>query len=251
MTKITYNKTITKSVKPTIVNLDFYIKTSNKELGKAINALNEIRKICKDFVESKKSYRVDSYKHENINVRKIMKTKIFYVDTLNPSRILSLEQICAVSPEDIKYYKKETEEIFDKYEVSISANAILDNSETVIEDFTDIVNMCLEKEISCTYNHTITKEERQQYNLAMYSECVNKAVEEVKQIIDDIEVKSNSFFEVSEISDNFGSSNRELCMADYGTASYKPEQYFIPELIKELFNNDIELTKSLQLTILF
>ena len=264
MAKMKYEKTITKLVKPSVVNLHITIMREGKDAIKVLSDLNNIRELCKDFIISKKSYKENSYKQFNVNFMKLYKNKTVYKNKNKASDLLSEDEYKNLKIQELTIkekksiiYEKMDIKVFDKYEASIVVTAALNNSDTVIDDFTNIINMAIDKKLTCTYDYNITDNEQHKYDLELYTECVNEGINEIKEIISGFNFKHNDINLLSISTDSeygnttFGIERTSKYSKRLDTSYYEPEQYFIPDLIKELFNNNIELKKTLILFVEF
>ena len=239
-------------VKPSIVNIGFLICKSNEDPKQVINELNKTINLVKDYCTSRPSYRKDSYSQSNINVRQDIHKFDVYVNTEN-NKIIDVTAYLKLSANEQAKYIPQRKEEFLGYIVSTTIEIILNNDDTVIDDFTNIVNMAVENDIKVEYEHNILPEERHTYMKKLYAQCVNQGMRDIVEIVTNIDVFDPKTLKIEEIVENFGRTGAliadKYCSSDLASASYEPEQYFVPEIIKELFNNNIVLSKQLELRV--
>lgn len=259
MTKMKYTKTVTKTVHPTIVKLNLIITCEDKNASSAIDKLNDTITTCKCLITKKSSYEKYSYKQTNLKFRKCYKKKIIYVNKKIKSNILTKDEYDIAVENDSsvsKVYEKTEVSVFDKYEASTQLSAVLIYNDTVIQDFTDIMNMAIDKKINFTYDHNITDTEKNAYEIELFTTGVNSGLDEINNIVSKFKFSHDKVKIVSiDEQPSYGLYNVEcsdISARTLGTSnSYVPETYLIPSLVKELFNNNIELTKSVDLYVEF
>ena len=261
MSTMIYHSNASKEVKPDIVGLGISLTEKAQTAKEAITNLNNNRNLVKTFIIGKRSYQPDSYHQANVNIRKVTYKEYYYVDAkkhqISESEYNNLNQTLRNN------YTRKVKENFLYYEASLNLVAVLDFGDTVITDLMDVFNMCTEKEFKCNYEHTISDKLRDTTMQELYTICINQGVEAVQNIVNGlnfttskevnlIEVRDPAATSVPRASDNM-IRKAAMCMdeACYGASAYEPEQIIMPELLEELFNNNIELTKSLDLTLDF
>lgn len=223
-TIINYTSTETIDVTPTIVNISLDVSTKGATAKEAINKLIENRQLIKDFILSKQSYRPDTYYQSNININK--KYKKMKVDEFN------------------------TMDVFDCYQAQIWITAVLNRSDSVIDDFVAISNMAIELDCHCSYKHDILEEAKEEIQQKLYAQCINNGLDNLKAIVLNTELKSK-ILNLLEVNEDYPRSYSSKCLNFSETicSNYEPEQIIIPELIEDLFNNNIVFNKTLNLKV--
>ena len=269
MATIEYSSTSHIEVKPTIVEMTFSIRVSDDSPNKSITKFNDCVTKLKKRIMKKKSYREDTYKQQNIDFRKNDIYEYYYKE-ITTGKTISTDDYSRLDKESQTTYQYYKRFVGTYYITSSSVSIILNNTESVIKDFTDLINFSIDlnTEITaeteniyvkthCTYNHTILKEEREAYMKQLYIDCINKGIDDLKNIAKNVSIFDPNNLKVNIITersfDSLDRTSRDL-IADFdseatmrcGSAS-QTEQYFIPELIKELFNNNITLSRFVNL----
>lgn len=245
MAKLVYPCTATKTVKPSIVRLAFTISVDGQDPKAILTSLNNTISMAKDFCTSKKSYRPDSYIQSDISFRENSPSDISFREN-------SSKEYENLSAEEQHRYKKYSKNVYIDYSVSTNISIILNNNDTVIQDFTDIVNMIIENNMRCYYFHDILEEERQKYMRQLYVDCINTGMKEISEIANGVtyfDPKNIQIIQVGENLSNSGSIMSDMCYKGSRADVYEPKKFCIPELVKELFNNNIVLTKKLDIEV--
>lgn len=260
MSTMIYHSNASKEVKPDIVGLSISLNEKAQTAKEAIANLNNNRNLVKTFIIGKRSYQPDSYHQANVNIRKVTYKEYYYVDAKkNPISELEYNKLNQTMRNN---YTRKMKENFLYYEASLNLVAVLDFGDTVITDLMDVFNMCTEKEFKCDYHHTISDKLRDKTMQELYTICINQGVEAVQNIVNGLNFTTSKEVNLIEVRDPAATSvpstndiirKSAMCMdeACYSASGYEPEQIIMPELLEELFNNNIELTKSLDLTLDF
>lgn len=262
MAIMTLSKTIVKQVKPTIVNMTFEVRTEGDNPKTVLGELNDKLTLFKAICTELPSYKTGSYTQQNVQFTKLYKTVVRYKNAKTKKSYTEAEFIafCTKSGLDakteIKGYEKLTDRVFDKYVASTIITCTLNKTDSVVDDFIRLANTAVEQDFTCRYEHNITNDERTTYMTQLYSTGIDSAISEIKTILSN----SNTFANVENITIR-NISDRGISNVEYEAApvyksvkraeSYTPEQYFIPELIQELFNNNIDLSKTVELEVEF
>ena len=262
-TVMIYNSVASKEVKPDIVGLGITLNSKADTAKEAIKKINENRNIAKTFITSKASYRPDSYHQMNVDLKKRTVREYYYIHK-ETGKEISQKEFDKLNQIKRNDYDSRTRERFLYYEAILDLIAVLNYGDTVITDFMDIFNMCAEKEFKCEYQHTISDELEKATKQELYTECINQGVKAVKTIVNGLDFVENHTVTLLEVRDpaavstpaRYGAAkmSKNLCMEEMcfdGAAAYEPEEIIMPELLEELFNNNIELKKSLDLTLEF
>jgi len=223
MPTMDYLATATRSITPSLVKMSFTITKSDPDVNNAVSELHKARKEARRTIFTKNSLIKDSYVQTYIDVVPKFKT----VETKKT---------------DGKDEKIVKDKVFDCYSASTTLAFNLSNDETVIDDFTDIMNMTIALNSRCSYDFGITDDERQQIYQELYSEAIDNGMAAVRNII----AKSSELSEMTpyimDINTN-PSSNRDYAATKYrcGNAlnesdmTYEP--IITPEIIFDMFSN--------------
>ena len=261
-TTMIYNSKAVKEVKPDIVGIGISFSEKADTAKEAIDKLTESRFLAKKFITSKKSFQKDSYHQFNFGIHKRVYRESYLVNTTDNSEISDQEYNSI--PQTVRQsYSRKIREKFLYYEATIDVIAVLEYGDTTVKDLIDILNMCTEKHFDCRYKHEVSSKLKEAIMQELYAECINKGVAEVQKIINGLDFIVSKKVYLIEIYDpdavatnNYDSRmimKSKNCMMEESSicSSYEPEQIITPELIEELFNNNIELTKSLDLKLSF
>lgn len=254
-TVMIYNSHASTFVKPDVVELSIRLNSFAQTAADAVSDINKNRQIIKKFICEKSSYLADSYHQYSLDLKRKTHREYFY-ENKHGQKITedTYDSLSVIDKND--YIKKYVDKLLG-YEANLTITATLFYSDTVVKDLVDIFNMCTELKVSCTYNHTISKSLRETTMQSLYAICINDGVSNVQKIVNNLDINTANNKTVSLLSvmdpaatsmrepDRFMLSEAKACNM-YGSA-YEPEPVVMPELIEELFNNNIELTKSLDL----
>jgi len=216
-----YSAEASREVKASIVNINITINTADKDVSKAIAELNEKRKTFKELILSKKSLIKNSYKQTTINTRKCYKD-------------------VTITKNGVEVRDKE----FDTYRASSYVSCILENNDTVINDFIDLYNVAIKSESNMNYIFNITDEERDQVLLELTAEAIDSGIKDIKTIID----KSKSLVDlipvISVIGENpdgeYGGPRMKAKCLSSDRAFYNQEETLItPDLVSDIFANKL------------
>ena len=146
MTKMLYNSSATQEVKPTIIKMVIGIDVHDNEVASAVKTLSNIRKSCRDLIYSKKSCNLSTYKQTEITVSEQFEYK-------------QIER-----PDRKGTTVTQTLKVKNGYNAATALTFTLLNEDTVVEDFTNIINIPLtintdNIKVKCQYDFDITKEE--------------------------------------------------------------------------------------------
>lgn len=254
MAQIIYPCFAEMHVKPSIVIMTLKIFTSGKDAKSVLSELNDKLSLARDFCIAKPSYRENSYSQENISFRENHTTEYFYRHLYLKDTLKTEVEYKNLTANEQQMYARQSRKIFDNYTASTRINITLNNTETVIDDFTSIVNMSTDQSLFCSYEHTILPEQKKKYMRQLYINCVNQGMNDIIEIANGIPYFNPEHIEIVKITEDI---KRER---DYGIdfscksamlaeEEYTPENYFIPELVQELFNNNIVLSKKLDIVV--
>lgn len=271
-TTMIYHSSATKKVKPDVANLFVALKSQEQTPRAAVEKINEDRELIKQFAESKGSFKSGSYQQMNVDVtKKTRRIQYYHCDApkFGTQADITVEQYNRLGEKERALYTPRYRDEFLYWEASLNLSFTLEYVESIVDDIVAIFNMCTEKEFRCTYDITVAKEMRNSTEQALYVDCINSGVSTVRNIVSGIEHFKGSRDDVRliEVRDpaavapavgGYRSAKRstglemdmccsEMCLDD----GYEPEQIIMPELIAELFNNDVEIAKSLDLVFEF
>jgi len=257
-----YNSVASKEVKPDIVNLTIRMNAKCQTAKEASDKINEDRNTAKTYITAKKSYKPDSYHQIDFNLRKQTYRETYYVCNTKPNQEISQDEYDTLSQTVRNEYTRKVRDVFLYYEANLTLTVVLNYGDTVVEDLMTIFNMCTEKDFKCDYVHNISDELRNTTMQELYTKCINQGVSSVQAIVGGLDFRNNAEVILREVRDPaaksvpvYDSSIRTsaMCMDDMmlGASAYEPEEIITPELLEELFNNNIELRKSLDLTLEF
>lgn len=263
-TVMIYNSVATKEVKPDVVGLMIRLNAKCKTAKEAADKINEDRNLAKTFITGRAYYRSYSYHQTDFNLRKQTYSEIYYVRKDSKKTELSEEEWKNLSQVHRNEYIRATREHFLYYESNLSLVAVLNYGDTVVNDLMSIFNMCTEKDFKCDYEHAISDELKDAIMQELYTKCINRGVAAVQNIVNKLNFATSKEVKLLEVRDPAAVSTptryegavmrkSAMCMdeAYLGASAYEPEQIITPELLEELFNNNIELKKSLDLTLDF
>ena len=87
----------------------------------------------------------------------------------------------------------------------------------------------------------------------LYVDCINTGMKEISEIANGVscfDPKDIQIIQIGEdLSNTSGRMTNDMCFKAACAETYEPEKFFIPELVKELFNNNIVLTKKLDIEV--
>lgn len=253
-TVMIYNSVASTFVKPDSVELTIRFKSFNENSSDAVKNINEKRQLIKKFISEKRSYQPDSYRQYSLDLKKKY-YKEYYFKNTNTGNKITEEAYNLLSVDERVIYSRHSIDKMLGYEANLMITVSLAYGETVVKDLVNIFNACIELDAICTYNHTISKTIVDDTMKDLYTKCINNGIENVQKIVDGLNIRNNSIF-LTRISDSTlsGMQNSDRMFSAKATmydaavnSSYEPELVVMPELIEELFNNNIELTKSLDL----
>lgn len=254
MATIKHPVKIVKEVKPTIVSLNISINKEGSNPKDVVNNLTSEVSQLRDFISYKSSTRKDSgIKQSNMAFNKRdVKEDYFEALTLGIKREITMDEYERLDIPSRKSYVKKTRIVQTVYVARVNLHVILDITDQVIDDFTSIINYTIEHKLKTTYDLDILPEEREQYLTDLYIDCVNKGMKEIRYYatkINDFNVHNVKLLYVNTIDNSHYGIAKAAYSESVRSLSSEPEQYFIPEFVKELFNNNINLTKEIELEV--
>ena len=219
MSTMNYKSKSDMYVKPTIVKINFTICETDKDVKVAVSKLRDAISKSKKTIMLKNSLKSGSFEQTQISVIKKYKT----VNTIGPDNKTTTR-----------------EQIFDCYAASTIFSFILENSDTIVDDFTDILNMTIELQTKCNYVFDITNEERSEYKLKLISEAIDKGVNAVNTIILNVnEADLSKATLVNIVTDPNAAKEFDSVMYKSRSASNTDtyEEIITQDMIIDMFNN--------------
>lgn len=243
----------TKSVKPDIVEVGIDITERGKLAKEVIDLVNRKREQAKNYMLTKESTLKDSYTQTNISIRKITNRKYYYT---KGDKSISEEEYSKLSFELQREWERQIKDEFLCYSANLHMGVELSYGETVVNDLVGIYNMALENDMRCTYRHTISEQLEREINNDLFIECVNQGITDVDYIICGINSMNKENVKLLKIVDTNVSDDRDYgmrysksaCLESTTTNMYEPENIMMPELIADVFENTIELSRSIDMT---
>lgn len=216
-----YEAEASREIKASIVNINITINTANKDVSKAIAELNEKRKTFKELILSKKSLIKDSYKQTTINTRKCYKD-------------------ITITKNGVEVRDKE----FDTYRASSYVSCILENNDTVIDDFIDLYNVAIKSESNMNYAFNITDEEKDKVLLELTAEAIDSGIENIKTIIKESKSLGDLIPTISVIGEDpageyGGPQMKARCMSSDRACYDQEETLITPDLVSDIFANKL------------
>lgn len=256
MSTMLYHSNAFVMVKPDEAKLSITLIARGKTSREAIESINESRELVKSFSSAKDSFVEDSYQQHDISVRKYENTICYYAKRTSGATISEEQYALLPESERVDYeprYRKE----FLYWQAVIRVSFALRYNTSTVEDLVGIFNMCVEKQFDCKYDITVSDSRRRDVGQQLYVNCINQGVKQVQEIANKIDCKQSPTVNLLEIRDPSASAMPAVRMSKNAACldgmsyeecrSYEPERVIIPELVAELFNNGVEITKSLDL----
>ena len=220
MSTMNYKSKSEMYVKPTIVKINFTICETDKDVKVAVSKLRDAISKSKKTIMLKNSLKSGSFEQTQISVIKKYKT----VNTIGPDNKTTTR-----------------EQIFDCYAASTIFSFILENGDTIVDDFTDILNMTIELQTKCNYVFDITNEERSEYKLKLISEAIDKGVNAVNTIILNVnEADLSKATLVNIVTDPNAAKDFDGVMYRKASAASNTDTYeeiITQDMIIDMFNN--------------
>lgn len=222
MPTMDYLATATRAVTPSLVNISFTITKSDPDVNNAVSELHKARKEARRTIFTKDSLIKDSYVQTYIDVVPKFKT----VETKKTNG---------------KEEKIVKDKVFDCYVASTTISFNLSNNDTIIDDFTDIMNMTIALNCRCNYDFGITESEKQQIYQELYAEAVDNGMADIKNIISNSTELKDMTPHIVNINTN-PNSGRDYAAAKYRCGSSydeapEYEQIITPELVFDMIAN--------------
>ena len=210
-TRITLESRMTKEILPT--NIDITIKAykvgldATQVLDDLIKSKDKIQRI----ITSRSSILGDSYKQSKINFKQHICQHDIYIDTsqydlsknypdnnfdiekLKTSTFISKEEYDELDPMEQDHFFLTTIERGTEYIAYMIIKMTLwydpeegfnkPTLDTLLKDFTVIYNMCMDNDFEINYECTIDKRCLELEKNALLSDCINKGMADMKQIV--------------------------------------------------------------------
>lgn len=237
MCTMNYVSSASKSVKPTVVNMSFSIYVNDTDVTAAIHKLNDQRKKSRQQIFLKDSLIHDSFEQTNIEVTPQYKI----VETTK----------------EIDGEKKVIKEsVFDHYTAYTNFSFQLKNDDTVLDDFTDILNMTIALKTKCDYSFNITDSERKELLEELTAQAIDNGIKSIKNILGKCQSTEldNRSLNITGIDTNYASGGgyRGAALAEkcIRKGEYDYEEIITTDLVQDIFNNKkIALSKTINIEI--
>ena len=244
MATITYTSNASTAIKPTVINVNFTLYSEYKEIKPLMKTMNSERNRLKNFILNKASYIEDSYTQTTITISKLEHTRYVYIDKSNPLNMLNENEYFKLSVDLQSQYTRQTITEFDGYSSQIRVSAKLRKSDTLVKDFSSLASMCVNRNIYFRYDCNISKEEKDIIEKQLFIDCSNRGINAIKEIAFGIGYTNVNITSINE--PEFGGSHAKF-MCDMDRASSEQEQIIMPEIIKDIFENNLYYNKTLKI----
>lgn len=253
MTEMTMTSSKTINVKPSILELTICIKQLDEKQKKAADMTLESLSSIKDIITEKQSYQKNSWQQTSVTFKRNTYQYIYYENSNNNKDIISQETFNSAPATVQHQYNKKYKTKLLNYSAIIFVSCILDNTDTIVNDFTDILNMISSKEqFSITYKHTLTNEEYKFLYDQLTADCINNGIKDAKELASKVSIFDPDKVNILEIVDNSNINNNMVYKAARRSSNEEEIETIIePELVQDLFDTNIEISKSLMLKIRF
>ena len=244
MATITYTSNASVATKPTVINVYFTLYSEYKEIKPLMKTMNSERNRLKNFILNKASYIEDSYTQTTITIDKLEHTRYIYINKDNPLNMLNEDEYFKLPANLQSQYKRQTITEFDGYSSQIRVSAKLKKSDTLVKDFSSLASMCVNRNIHFRYDCNISNEERYAIEKQLFIDCSNKGISAIKEIASGIGYTNVNIVSINE--PEFGNSHAKF-MCDMDRASVEKEQIVMPEIIKDIFENNLYYNRTLKI----
>ena len=231
MTKMLYNSSATQEVKPTIIKMVIGIDVHDNEVASAVKTLSNIRKSCRDLIYSKKSCNLSTYKQTEITVSE----QFEYNQIERPRNGQTVTQTIKVK---------------NGYNAATALTFTLLNEDTVVEDFTNIINIPLtintdNIKVKCQYDFDITKEERANIMCDLTAQAIDNGLADIEKIIETsntLKGKSATIESIDfvESQPSYGGGVPKYKESSFCGDIFNQEdidEIITPELVQDIFDN--------------
>ena len=231
MTKMLYNSSATQEVKPTIIKMVIGIDVHDNEVASAVKTLSNIRKSCRDLIYSKKSCNLSTYKQTEITVSE----QFEYNQIERPRNGQTVTQTIKVK---------------NGYNAATALTFTLLNEDTVVEDFTNIINIPLtintdNIKVKCQYDFDITKEERANIMCDLTAQAIDNGLADIEKIIETsntLKGKSATIESIDfvESQPSYGGGVPKYKESSFCSDIFNQEdieEIITPELVQDIFDN--------------
>lgn len=240
-----------KEVKPNIVNVKLSLFEKAQTAKEVIDLINNKRTLAKNFILSKNSVKDGSYEQTNISVKKVTNRYVVYT---KDNKTVS-EEVYNNFPFEVRSeWQKEFKEDFLFYSASLSIGIVLKYGDTVVNDLVNIYNMAIEKEMQCTYDYAISEDVLHNTQNDLFIECINKGISDVSYIANNINIDNQNVKLLEVIDTDVSNSSKYLMASDMAMPmrkssmpNYEPESLMMPELIEDIFDNTLPITRSIDM----
>ena len=231
MTKMLYNSSATQEVKPTIIKMVIGIDVHDNEVASAVKTLSNIRKSCRDLIYSKKSCNLSTYKQTEITVSE----QFEYNQIERPRNGQTVTQTIKVK---------------NGYNAATALTFTLLNEDTVVEDFTNIINIPLtintdNIKVKCQYDFDITKEERANIMCDLTAQAIDNGLADIEKIIETSNTLKGKAATIESIDfvesqPSYGGGVPKFKESSFCSDIFNQEdieEIITPELVQDIFDN--------------
>ena len=231
MTKMLYNSSATQEVKPTIIKMVIGIDVHDNEVASAVKTLSNIRKSCRDLIYSKKSCNLSTYKQTEIMVSE----QFEYNQIERPRNGQTVTQTIKVK---------------NGYNAATALTFTLLNEDTVVEDFTNIINIPLtintdNIKVKCQYDFDITKEERANIMCDLTAQAIDNGLADIEKIIETSNTLKGKAATIESIDfvesqPSYGGGVPKFKESSFCSDIFNQEdieEIITPELVQDIFDN--------------
>lgn len=250
MPNFSFSSSVEEYIKANELHVNLILKTESKELSEAINTINKSKDFYKELIINTSSYKSDSYKQTKLDVFKMIHTEYLYKH-VKDGTLLSEEEYTYSSEKSL--YTKIKKEDFLGYRVTLNLYSIFTYNDNLVKEFAKFYNSVLidSTVYKCNYEVLPSIELSKATKLKLYGNCIKQLTEDLKVIINTIgpNARVNRITNITENSDH-RSYGSDLCveaaMPKYVRAGSQPEEPIVtPDLLEELFNNNIRISLTL------
>ena len=232
MTKMLYNSSATQEVKPTIIKMVIGIDVHDNDVASAVKTLSNIRKSCRDLIYSKKSCNLSTYKQTEITVSEQFEYK-------------QIER-----PDRKGTTVTQTLKVKNGYNAATALTFTLLNEDTVVEDFTNIINIPLtintdNIKVKCQYDFDITKEERANIMCDLTAQAIDNGLADIEKIIETSNTLKGKAATIESIDfvesqPSYGGGVPKYKESSFCSDIFNQEdieEIITPELVQDIFDN--------------
>lgn len=256
--RMTYKSKAEQKVKPNVVFISIGMREEGGTPEEAINKINEDRALVRSHALGLVSIEGDSYRQDSVSVRKITRNEIYYGTPEGDKTYTEKEykRLPEKQKDNLMIFNRE---IFVCWESNLRIRFTLSYGYTTVSDLVEVFNKAIKRGFHCDYTLGISDDLRERVRKELYAECINSGMKNVQDIVAALDyTKGEMAVNLVEVRDpdvrtqDIGvmrSASREMACLQECAMAEPEEQLMIPELLEDLFNNEIEISKSLDLMV--